>query len=649
MGVSKWLVFFAKKPWILTKECIYLCSLKTKVNQMTNSKKTVTELEEVVIRFSGDSGDGMQLTGTLFSDTSALLGNDLVTFPDYPAEIRAPQGTVGGVSGFQVHFGHAQVNTPGDFADVLVAMNPAALKANAKWAKRGGTIIIDIDSFTEKNLERAGCVKDPLKQLGFRDFNIIQAPISTLTRESLKGLNLDTKSILRSKNMFALGMVYWLFHRPLEFTQKFFEDKFKKIPIVVEANKIVLKAGYYYAETIEALHPSYSVAPAKIEQGTYRNINGNTATAWGLIAASEKSGLPLFLGSYPITPASEILQELSKRKDLGVKTFQAEDEIAGICTAIGASFAGHLAVTNTSGPGLSLKTEASGLAVITELPLVIINVQRGGPSTGLPTKTEQSDLLQALYGRHGESPLVVIAASSPNNCFDYAFEAAKIALEHMTPVILLTDGFLANGSEPWKIPDMDDLPAIKAPVVKEGTQDYQPYRRLDKSMVRGWAIPGTKGLEHRIGGLEKMAVTGTVSYVPENHEVMTKEREEKIKRVVDVIPDVEVLGDQKGELLMIGWGGTYGHLYTAYRELKKEGVNLSFTHFNFIKPLPKNSHNILKRFKKLLVCELNNGQFANYLRMNFQDLEFMQYNKIQGLPFTVIELKEKCISVLEEK
>jgi 2-oxoglutarate ferredoxin oxidoreductase subunit alpha len=616
---------------------------------MTKKKDTITELEEVVIRFSGDSGDGMQLTGSLFSDTSALLGNDLVTFPDYPAEIRAPQGTVGGVSGFQVHFGQSQVNTPGDYADVLVAMNPAALKANAKWAKRGATVIIDIDSFTEKNLERAGCVKDPLTQLGFSDFNIIEAPITTLTRESLKDLNLDSKSILRSKNMFALGMVYWLFHRPLEFTQKFFEDKFKKIPIVVEANKIVLKAGYYYAETIEALHPSYSVAPAKIESGTYRNINGNTATAWGLIAAAEKANLPLFLGSYPITPASEILQELSKRKDLGVKTFQAEDEIAGICTAIGASFAGHLAVTNTSGPGLSLKTEASGLAVITELPLVIINVQRGGPSTGLPTKTEQSDLFQALYGRHGESPLVVLAASSPSNCFKYAFEACKIALEHMTPVILLTDGFLANGSEPWKIPDMDQFPAIKAPLVKEGTLDYQPYQRLNKSMVRGWAVPGTKGLEHRIGGLEKMAVTGAVSYVPENHQVMTDEREEKINRVVDVIPNQEILGDKEGELLMIGWGGTYGHLYTAYRELKKEGVKLSFTHFNYIKPLPKNTHDILRKFKKLIVCEINNGQFAGYLRMKFQDLEFMQYNKVQGLPFTVIELKEKIISVLEEK
>lgn len=614
-----------------------------------NNKKPIKALEHVVIRFSGDSGDGMQLTGTLFSDTSALFGNYLATFPDYPAEIRAPQGTVGGVSGFQVHFGHGEVNTPGDYADVLVAMNPAALKANAKWVKPGGTIIVDIDSFNEKNIIKAGCTADPLSQPQFSDFNVIKAPITTITQESLKGLNLDTKSVLRSKNMFALGMVYWLFHRPLDFTEQFFEEKFKKIPVIMEANKIVLKAGFYYAETIEALHSSYTVAPAKIEEGIYRNINGNLATAWGLIAASEKANLPLFLGSYPITPATEILQELAKRKDLGVKTFQAEDEIAGICSAIGASFAGNLAVTTTSGPGLSLKTEAVGLAIITELPLVIVNVQRGGPSTGLPTKTEQSDLLQALYGRHGESPLVVIAASSPSNCFQYAFESAKIALEHMTPVILLTDGFLANGSEPWKIPDMEDLPEIKPPIVKEGASDYQPYRRINDSMVRGWAIPGIKGLEHRLGGLEKMAITGTVSYVPENHQVMTYEREEKINRVVEVIPDLKVLGEQEGELLVIGWGGTYGHLYTAYRELRKEGVKIGFAHFNYIRPLPKNTHEVLKRFRKLLVCELNLGQMANYLRMVFQDLEFNKYNKIQGLPFTVIELKENIKKVLEEK
>ncbi len=611
-----------------------------------NTKDKIKELDDVVIRFSGDSGDGMQLTGTLFSDTSALLGNDLVTFPDYPAEIRAPQGTVGGVSGFQVHFGQTEINTPGDYADVLVAMNPAALAANIKWIKRGGTVIIDIDSFTEKNIERAGAVKDPLQQLGFRDYNVVKAPITTLTREALKDLNMDSKSVLRSKNMFALGMVYWLFHRPMEFTNKFIENKFKKIPVVIEANKIVLKAGYYYAETVEALHPSYCVAPAIIEKGTYRSINGNLGAAWGLIAAAEKANLKLFLGSYPITPASEILQELSKRKDLGVKSFQAEDEIAGVCTAIGASFAGHLAVTSTSGPGLSLKAEAIGLAIIMELPLVIVNVQRGGPSTGLPTKTEQSDLMQALYGRHGESPLVVIAASTPSNCFNYAFEAARIALEHMIPVILLSDGFLANGSEPWRIPDISTLPEIHPPLVKEGAEDFQPYRRND-DFVRGWAVPGTKGLEHRLGGLEKMAVTGSVSYVPENHQLMTYERANKVNRVQREVPDVKVYGDASGELLLIGWGGTYGHLYTAYRQLKKEGYNLSYVHFNYIKPLPANTYEVLKSFKKLLVCELNTGQFASYLRLNFQGLSFLQYNKIQGLPFKVEEIKEQIKKQLE--
>ncbi|HNV51131.1 MAG TPA: 2-oxoacid:acceptor oxidoreductase subunit alpha [Bacteroidales bacterium] len=614
-----------------------------------NIKKPVRELENVVIRFSGDSGDGMQLTGTLFSDTSALFGNYLATFPDYPAEIRAPQGTVGGVSGFQVHFGHGEVNTPGDYADVLVAMNPAALKANTKWVKSGGIIIVDIDSFTEKNFQKAGYNNDPLTDPKMKDYNVIQAPITSLTQESLKDLNLDNKSVLRSKNMFALGMVYWLFDRPMDFTNKFFENKFKKNPVVLEANKTVLKAGYQYAESSEALQSSYSVAPAKIEKGIYRNINGNVATAWGLLAAAEKSKLTLFLGSYPITPATDILQELSTRKDLGVKTFQAEDEIAGICSAIGASFAGHLAVTTTSGPGLSLKTEATGLAVITELPLVIVNVQRGGPSTGLPTKTEQADLLQAIYGRHGESPLVVLAASTPSNCFHYAFVAAKIALEHMTPVILLTDGFLANGSEPWKIPEMKDLPDIKPPLIKEGAEDYKPYKRLNDNMVRGWAVPGTKGFEHRLGGLEKMAVTGAVSYVPENHQVMVNEREKKVEAVVNDIPDLKILGEESGELLLIGWGGTYGHLYTAFRELRKEGFKLSYIHFNYIKPFPKNTAQILNSFKKRLVCELNLGQMANYLRMKFEGLSFLQYNKVQGLPFTVIELKEQIKKILEGK
>lgn len=465
-------------------------------------KSEIIEREDVVIRFSGDSGDGMQLTGTLFSDTAALFGNDLSTFPDYPAEIRAPQGTVGGVSGFQVHLGHSEVYTPGDLADVLVAMNPAAIKANAKMVKPGGTIIYDEGNFTEKNIQKAGYEKDPIKEEKLEDHNIIAAPISTMVKEALKDLGLDQKSVLRTKNMFALGMVYWMFDRKLKYTEDYFEKKFKNKPGIAEANKVALRTGYYYAETIEALTPVH-ILPARIAKGTYRNISGNVATAWGLIAAAEKAGLNLFIGSYPITPATGVLEELAARKDLGVKSFQAEDEIAGICTALGASFAGNLAVTSTSGPGLALKSEAIGLAVMTELPIVIIDVQRGGPSTGLPTKTEQSDLMQALYGRNGESPVVVIASSSPSDCFNFAFQAAKIALEHMTPVLLLSDSFLANGTEPWRIPEMKDLPAIKPRFADTNEVPFRPYKRDCDDLVRSWAVPGTPGLEHRIGGLEK--------------------------------------------------------------------------------------------------------------------------------------------------
>ncbi len=611
-------------------------------------EKPIIEVEQVVVRFSGDSGDGMQLTGTQFSDTSALVGNDVATFPDYPAEIRAPKGTVGGVSGYQLHFGHKEVNTPGDAADVLVAMNPAALKANMEWVKPGGTIIIDIDSFTEKNIKRAGCSLEPLKQEKMGDYNVIEAPITSLTKETLKNEGLDIKSILRSKNMFALGMVYWLFNRPLKYTEEFLEKKFKKKPKIVDANKKVLRAGHNFANTIEAL-PSYRVNPAKIENGTYRNMNGNVATAWGLLAAAEKSGLELFIGSYPITPATEILQELSARKELGVKAVQAEDEIAGICTTIGASFAGSLAVTTTSGPGLALKGEAIGLAVITELPIVIVNVQRGGPSTGLPTKTEQSDLMQALYGRNGESPVVVIAASTLSDCFKYAFEAAKIAVEHMTPVILLTDGFIANGSEPWKITKMDELSSIKVPLASKDNKDYQPYKRIAENMLREWAIPGTPNLEHRIGGLEKMAVTGTVSYVPKNHQVMTDERAKKVEMVAQDIPELALDGTYDDKLLVVGWGGTYGHLLTAVNELREDGKELSIVHFNYINPLPKNTYEVLNKYKKIIVCELNSGQFVNYLRMNFPNIEYTQYNKVQGLPFTVAELKNEFIKLLEEK
>lgn len=613
-----------------------------------DKKANPVNLEKVSIRFSGDSGDGMQLTGTLFSNTAAFLGNDLSTFPDYPAEIRAPQGTVGGVSGFQLSFGHSEIFHPGDFCDVLVAMNPAALRANAKWVKKGGTVIFDSDSFTEKWITKAGYSSDdPIVELKLENYNIIKAPISALTREAVKGMGLDNKSILRSKNMFALGIVYYIFNRPLQYTEDFFEKKFKNKPLIIEANKKVLEAGFHFADTIEALTPTYEVAPADIKKGRYRNISGNQATAWGLLAAAEKANLNLFCGSYPITPATEILQELALRKDLGAKTFQAEDEIAGICTSIGASFAGSFAVTSTSGPGLALKAEAIGLAIMTELPLVIVNVQRGGPSTGLPTKTEQSDLFQALYGRNGESPAVVLAASTPSDCFDYAFEAGRITLEHMTPVILLTDGFLANGSEPWRIPSMDSYPEIKPPIVKKSEGEFQAYARDAETLVRSWAIPGTPGLEHRVGGLEKDE-KGAVSHDPMNHERMTHIREEKIQRIQNKIPDLKVWGEKEGDVLVVGWGGTYGHLYSAVKEMQEDNKSISLAHFNYIKPFPKNVKDVFSKFKKIIVCELNLGQFANYLKINFQEFEYHQFNKVQGLPFTIVELVEHFNELLED-
>ncbi len=611
-----------------------------------NSK--VIEKEEVVIRFSGDSGDGMQLTGTLFSDTAALFGNDLSTFPDYPAEIRAPQGTVGGVSGFQVHLGHSEIHTPGDYADVLVAMNPAAIKANAKWVKKGGTIIFDKDNFTDKNIEKAGYKSDPVAEEKLENYNIIAAPVSSMVKEALKDFGLDPKSVLRTKNMFALGMIYWMFNRKLKYTEQYFEKKFTKKPELIEANKVALRAGYYYAETVEALNPVIIIEPAQIAKGTYRNISGNTATAWGLMAAAEKAGLKLFIGSYPITPATTILEELAARKDLGVKSFQAEDEIAGICTSLGASFAGYLAVTSTSGPGLALKSEALGLAVMAELPLVVINVQRGGPSTGLPTKTEQADLMQALYGRNGECPVVVIAASTPSDCFHYAFEASRIALEHMTPVLFLTDGFLANGTEPWKIPEMKDLPKINPPFADKNEMPFLPYKRDCETLARSWAIPGTPGLEHRIGGLEK-TLKGTVSYIPENHEMMVRFRAEKVAKVVAKIPDLKVWGEEKGDLLLVGWGGTRGYLLTAVKELQEEGYKVSLANFNYINPMPGNVRDIFTRFRKIAVAELNLGQFADYLRMKYQEFNYSQINKVQGHPFTIEEIKEKCIKILEEK
>ena len=620
-------------------------------NKLLMDKQNVKELKDVVIRFSGDSGDGMQLTGTLFSDTSALMGNGISTFPDYPAEIRAPQGTVAGVSGFQLHFGSGNVTNPGDYCDVLVAMNPAALKANAKWLKPDATVIIDGDTLTEKSVQKAGfATLDPIKELGLENHNVVVPNITSMTKEALAETGLDNKSIVKCKNMFALGICFYIYNRPFDHAKKYIDSKFlKKNPAVAEANKLAMDAGYNYAANTHAFANTYDVAPSPLEKGVYRSISGNVATAWGLLAASEKSGRPLFCGSYPITPATVILEELAKHKSLGAKTVQAEDEIAGICTSIGAAFAGNFAVTTTSGPGLSLKSEALGLAVMAELPLVVVDVQRGGPSTGLPTKTEQSDLVQALYGRNGECPVVVIAASTPSDCFHYAFQAGKIAMEHMTPVILLTDGFIANGSQPWRIPSMSDYPAIVPPVctaLDEDEAQYLPYKRNPETLARRWAFPGTEGLEHRIGGLEKDKIKGSVSHDPANHQIMTNTRAEKVARVVNVIPEQTVMGADEADVLVIGWGGTLGHLQTAVEELQAEGKSIALCHFNYINPLPANVRDVLKRYRRLVVCELNAGQFAGYLRQNFQEFNFEQFNKCEGQPFTVVELKDKFNELL---
>jgi 2-oxoglutarate ferredoxin oxidoreductase subunit alpha len=617
---------------------------------MTTKKKSVVDLENVVVRFAGDYGDGMQLTGALFSDAAAVAGNDFATFPDYPSEIRAPQGTVAGVSGFQIHFGQKNIYTSGDLADVLVAMNPAPLKKNIEWVKPGGTIIVDTDTFTEKALIKAGYEANPLADGSLNDYNLIKAPISTLTKNAASELGLDNKMVLKSRNMFALGVMFFIFHRDFQSADEYFEKKFKANPLVVKSNKMVMRAGYNYADTIEALNRvTYNVEPASLKKGKYRNITGNLATAWGLLAASEKSGRPLFLGSYPITPATDILQELAKHKSLGAKAFQAEDEIAGVVSSIGASFAGSMAVTTTSGPGLSLKSEAIGLAVMTELPLVIVDVQRGGPSTGLPTKSEQSDLMQAMYGRNGEAPLIILAASTSSDCFFYAFEAARFAMEHMTPVILLTDSYLANGSEVFKIPDMKDLPKIKPPLAKPNDPEYQPYKRDTEKLNRLWAIPGTEGLRHRIGGLEKEDGSGNVSHDPMNHQVMSEYRAEKVNRVANYIPDQKLVGDKEGDLLIVSWGGTYGNMLEAVNALQEEGKKVSLAHFNYINPLPKNTKEIFKNFKKIIVPELNLGQFVMILRMHFPEFRFEQYNKIQGLPFMVKELVDRFNQLLEEE
>ena len=614
-----------------------------------NKKHQVIEKEDIVIKFVGDSGDGMQLTGTIFSESAANTGNDLATFPDFPAEIRAPHNTVAGVSGFQVHIGKTKIHSSGDLCDVLVAMNPASLRANLKWVKPGGTIIVDSDAFDEKALDKSGYQANPLEDGSLEKYHMIKAPITTITRESLKDEGLDTQTADRSKNMMALGIVNYLFNQDIETTDKFLEKKFKGKDAIAGANKIALRAGYNFAETIEALDSTYIIPAAKLEKGKYRNITGNVATAWGFLAASERSGRPLFLGSYPITPATEILMELAKHKSLGARVFQAEDEIAGICSAIGASYTGSLALTTTSGPGLSLKSEAIGLAVITELPIVIVNVQRAGPSTGMPTKSEQSDLMQALYGRNGECPVIILAASSPANCFYYAYYSAKIAMEHMTPVILLTDGYLGFGSELFKIPKVADLPDINPPVAKANDADYKPYRRDPATLARKWALPGTEGLRHRVGGLEKENIIGNVTTDPLNHQLMTQLREAKVQKVADFIPEQDVMGDESGDLLVVSWGGTRGSITTAVQELQKQGKKISHAHFHYIMPLPKNTQEVFKRFKKIVVCELNAGQFVKYLRITYPEFKYQQFNKIQGLPFFVSELTQVFNQILEEK
>jgi 2-oxoglutarate/2-oxoacid ferredoxin oxidoreductase subunit alpha len=610
--------------------------------------KNMIQRDDVVIKFAGDSGDGMQLTGTLFSEAAAIAGKDLATFPDYPAEIRAPHNTIAGVSGFQVHIGHKKIHTTGDLCDVIVAMNPASLRANLKWAKKGAIIIVDKDAFDEKAIEKAGYKSNPLEDDSLKIFHLIDAPIATLTKESIKELGLGNKVADKSRNMFALGMMLYIFNIGSDSTNSYLETKFQTKPDIIKANKMVLMAGYNYADTLEMVESKINVPAAELPKGRYRNITGNVATSWGFLAASERSGRPLFLGSYPITPATEILMDLAKHKYLGARVFQAEDEIAGICSSIGAAYAGSLAITTTSGPGLSLKSEAMGLAVITELPIVIVNVQRGGPSTGLPTKSEQSDLLQALYGRNGECPLIVIAASGSANCFDYAYMSAKIAMEHMTPVVLLTDGNLGNGSQLFKIPKVSDLPEINPPVAEANTP-YKPYERNPVTLARKWALPGTEGLRHRVGGLEKENIHGNVTTDPLNHELMVKLRQEKVDKVADFIPEQTITGDPTGDLLVVSWGSTGGSMLTAVQEMRETGAKISHAHFHYIMPLPKNTADLFKGFKKIIVCEQNMGQFAGYLRMQHPDFSYLQFNKVQCLPFMIHELKEKFTQILEEK
>jgi 2-oxoglutarate ferredoxin oxidoreductase subunit alpha len=610
---------------------------------------TQETVEKVVIFFAGDSGDGIQLTGSQFTNTAALYGNDLSTFPDFPAEIRAPQGTLAGVSGFQISFGSTEIFTPGDECDVLVVMNVAALKANLKRLKKGGAIIVNTVGFDKRNLRLAGFEdgENPLSDNSLSDYRVSEMNVTKLTRECLVDITLGIKEKDRCKNMFVLGFVYWMYNRTLEHTIEFLTQKFKSKPEVLEANIKVLKAGYNFADTCEISSSRFEVKPAKMSSGTYRNIMGNQATAMGLIAASQQSGLELFYGSYPITPASDILHELAKHKNFGVKSFQAEDEIAAVSAAIGASFGGALGVTATSGPGVALKGEAIGLAFMLELPLVIVNVQRGGPSTGLPTKTEQADLLQALYGRNGEAPIPVVSASTPSDCFEASLEACRIAIEHMTPVFFLSDGYIANGAEPWMFPQTKDLKGISVPMTTK-TDDYLPYKR-DEKLVREWAIPGMAGLEHRLGGLEKEAETGNVSYDSDNHEYMVKTRAEKVERIADFIPLQKIdSGEEKGKVLVLAWGSTYGAVKTAVKELVADGFSVSHAHLRYINPLPKNLGELLSAFDKVLIPEINNGQLIKIIRDKYL-IDAIPFNKIKGTPFEAREIKNRIIELHDGK
>lgn len=614
------------------------------------AKEEIIEVESVVVRFSGDSGDGMQLTGMQFTDTAAFLGKDLSTFPEFPAEIRAPVGTLAGVSGFQVHFGSKEIYTAGDQYDVLVAMNAAALKVDLKNLKKGGIIITNTSGFDAKNLRLAEYPEgvNPLEDDSLEDYSLYKMNISSLTKDALAGLGLSNKEIERSKNMFVLGLLYWIFDQSPDYTINFIKEKFSSSPNIADANILAIKAGWNYGDNTEIFNTRFKISASKLPAGIYRSITGNNAAAIALIAASHVSGLPLFLGSYPITPASDILHELSKFKEFEVKTFQAEDEIAAVCSAIGASYGGSLSATTTSGPGMSLKTESLGLALMLELPLVVINIQRGGPSTGLPTKTEQSDLLQAMYGRHGESPLPVIAAESPSDCFDTVYEASRIALEHMTPVIVLSDGYIANGSEPWRFPNEADLQPIEVKFTDKPNSDngvFLPYKR-DEKLVRPRVKPGTKGLEHRIGGLEKQNETGDISYEARNHEVMVKFRAARIEKIADYIPLQKIdTGADKAKVLVLGWGSTYGTIKTAVGELIDEGKDVAHIHIKYLNPFPKNLGELLLNYETVLIPEINNGQLIKIIRDKFL-IPAIGLNKIQGLPFTTNEIKSKILELL---